>query len=98
MRREGGRRRVLQKPISYDSATVRSDPGNVVPTAVRLMMTGVSGPIEGVPVAEPTVEPAVIVTVNSSVVPAYTWMTRFAPTGACFTMHVTPFCNETVEV
>jgi hypothetical protein len=55
---------------SYESATVRSDPGNVVPTAVRLMMTGVSGPIAGVPVAEPTVEPATIVTVNNNAVPA----------------------------
>jgi hypothetical protein len=49
---------------------VRSDPGKVVPTAVMLMMTGVSAPIAGVPVADPVVEPAVIVTVKSSVLPA----------------------------
>ena len=49
---------------SYDRARVRSDPGKVVPTAVMLMMTGVSAPIAGVPVADPVVEPPVIVTVN----------------------------------
>src|SRR5438045_980480 len=35
-----------------------------------LMMTATSGPIASVPVADPVVEPAAIVTVNSSEVPA----------------------------